>query len=157
VTLVLRLVEDNRQFAKIEVSDAPTACPDSNNAMPLRGTASGRPNVNPLTRLKVEHPDEFSHAVKRKLSSSSRTGQACDCCKVRSNAPSCTKRLLIPSDTKTSTAGPQNPMRCTAWRLLVLSGNRYSMHDNGSTYWAHHVSGFCRGTRTTESGPQGTN
>ncbi len=32
--------------------------------------------------IKAEHPEEFSNAVKKKLQSSNRTGQACDRCKV---------------------------------------------------------------------------
>jgi hypothetical protein len=39
-------------------------------------------NGNPPKHIKTEHPEEFSNAVKKKLQSSSRTGQACDRCKV---------------------------------------------------------------------------
>jgi hypothetical protein len=38
----------------------------------------------PAKQIKTEHPEEFSNAVKKRLQSSSRTGQACDRCKVRS-------------------------------------------------------------------------
>ena len=39
---------------------------------------------NPSKRIKSEDPAQFSAAVKKKLQSSSRTGQACDRCKVSS-------------------------------------------------------------------------
>jgi len=52
-------------------------------AMPAKRNASSEPNGAPTKQIKTEHPEEFSNAVKKKLQSSSRTGQACDRCKVR--------------------------------------------------------------------------
>ncbi|PQE31486.1 hypothetical protein CJF32_00008079 [Rutstroemia sp. NJR-2017a WRK4] len=55
--------------------------------MPQKRNASGEPNgANgpPSKQVKSEqHPEEFSNTVKKKLQASSRTGQACDRCKVR--------------------------------------------------------------------------
>lgn len=49
----------------------------------IKRTASDESNGAPAKQPKTEHPEEFSNAVKKKLLSSSRTGQACDRCKVR--------------------------------------------------------------------------
>lgn len=51
-------------------------------AMPKRN-ASGEPKEAQVKQVKAEHPEEFSDAVKKRLQSSTRTGQACDRCKVR--------------------------------------------------------------------------
>jgi hypothetical protein len=48
---------------------------------PKRPTSEG-PNGTPVNEPKTEYPKEFSNAVKKKLLSSSPTGQACDRCKV---------------------------------------------------------------------------
>lgn len=47
-----------------------------------RPVADGPNGTPPVKHLKVEHPEEFSQAVKKKLQASNRTGQACDRCKV---------------------------------------------------------------------------
>ncbi|KAH6669576.1 fungal-specific transcription factor domain-containing protein [Halenospora varia] len=46
-------------------------------------SASGEPSTASVKQPRAEHPEEFSNAVKKKLQSSTRTGQACDRCKVR--------------------------------------------------------------------------
>ncbi|RDL32971.1 Uncharacterized protein BP5553_08410 [Venustampulla echinocandica] len=55
--------------------------------MPGKRTASGEPtgngNATPVKQPRAERPEEFSSVVKKKLQSSTRTGQACDRCKVR--------------------------------------------------------------------------
>jgi hypothetical protein len=51
-------------------------------AMPQKRPASGEPEAAGAKHIKAEHPEEFSNAVKKRLASSSRTGQACDRCKV---------------------------------------------------------------------------
>ncbi|KAF5872090.1 putative transcription factor cys6 protein [Botrytis fragariae] len=55
--------------------------------MPPKRNASGEPNGSnaPVAKhIKSEqHPEEFSNTVKKKLLASTRTGQACDRCKVR--------------------------------------------------------------------------
>jgi len=51
--------------------------------MPKRSGSEGSNGAPPPKTFKAEHPEEFSKAVKQKLASSSRTGQACDRCKVR--------------------------------------------------------------------------
>lgn len=55
-------------------------------AMPGKRTASGELTGNgsatPVKQLRAERPEEFSSVVKKKLQSSTRTGQACDRCKV---------------------------------------------------------------------------
>ncbi|KAF8865237.1 hypothetical protein BDZ45DRAFT_580482 [Acephala macrosclerotiorum] len=51
--------------------------------MPSQKRPAGDANGAPAKQVKAEHPEEFSNAVKKKLQSSQRTGQACDRCKVR--------------------------------------------------------------------------
>lgn len=48
-------------------------------------TASGEPDNISVKQPKTEHPEEFSKQVRTKLQGSSRTGQACDRCKVCSD------------------------------------------------------------------------
>jgi hypothetical protein len=55
---------------------------DTPIAMPQKRPASGEPEAAVAKHIKAEHPEEFSNAVKKRLASSSRTGQACDRCKV---------------------------------------------------------------------------
>jgi hypothetical protein len=50
---------------------------------PGKRNASGEPNNAPVKQPKTERPEEFSKQVRSKLQGSSRTGQACDRCKVR--------------------------------------------------------------------------
>jgi len=50
--------------------------------MPGKRTASGEPDGSPVKQPKTERPEEFSKQVRTKLQGSSRTGQACDRCKV---------------------------------------------------------------------------
>ncbi|KAF4637472.1 hypothetical protein G7Y89_g617 [Cudoniella acicularis] len=52
-------------------------------AMPGKRTAAGEPSGAPGKQPRAERPEEFSSVVKKKLQSSTRTGQACDRCKVR--------------------------------------------------------------------------
>lgn len=60
--------------------------------MPPKRNASGEPNGSnaPVAKhIKSEqHPEEFSNTVKKKLLASTRTGQACDRCKVSQLAAS---------------------------------------------------------------------
>lgn len=50
--------------------------------MPQKRSSPGEANGHPSKQIKTEQPEEFSNAVKKKLQSSTRTGQACDRCKV---------------------------------------------------------------------------
>jgi hypothetical protein len=50
--------------------------------MPRRRTAWAKPIGTPVKRPRTEHPEGFSNAVRKKMQFSSRTGQACDRCKV---------------------------------------------------------------------------
>jgi len=51
--------------------------------MPPKRTASGSPSGTPGKTVKTEQkPEDFSNSVKKRLQSSTRTGQACDRCKV---------------------------------------------------------------------------
>ena len=51
--------------------------------MPPKRTASGSPSGTPGKTVKSEQkPEDFSNSVKKRLQSSTRTGQACDRCKV---------------------------------------------------------------------------
>jgi hypothetical protein len=52
--------------------------------MPQKRPSPGEANGTPAKHVKAEHPEEFSNAVKKKLQSSTRTGQACDRCKASS-------------------------------------------------------------------------
>jgi hypothetical protein len=54
--------------------------------MPPKRQSSGEPNNATAKHVKVEQPEEFSNAVKKRLASSTRTGQACDRCKVSSTS-----------------------------------------------------------------------
>jgi hypothetical protein len=58
------------------------------NKMPPKRTSSASPSVNTGTPAKVpkieQKPEDFSNSVKKRLQSSTRTGQACDRCKVSS-------------------------------------------------------------------------
>lgn len=52
--------------------------------MPPKRTSSGSPSGTPVKIPKTElKPEDFSNSVKKRLQSSTRTGQACDRCKVR--------------------------------------------------------------------------
>lgn len=58
--------------------------------MPPKRTSSGSPSGTPGKVVKTEaKPEDFSNSVKKRLQSSTRTGQACDRCKVPSLT--CTK------------------------------------------------------------------
>lgn len=62
--------------------------------MPLqKRSAPDDSNGTPAKQIKTEHPEEFSKAVKKRLQSSSRTGQACDRCKVSATAAPHHQRL----------------------------------------------------------------
>lgn len=51
--------------------------------MPPKRSASGSPSGTPGKIVKTEQkPEDFSNSVKKRLQSSTRTGQACDRCKV---------------------------------------------------------------------------
>jgi hypothetical protein len=54
--------------------------------MAQKRPSPGEANGTPAKVAKAEHPEEFSNAVKKKLQSSTRTGQACDRCKVSSTS-----------------------------------------------------------------------
>jgi hypothetical protein len=83
---------DARQYMNLEYPTASSI--NAGNTVPIRqhpkriGTMPPKRNAaddaNGSTKqIKTERPEEFSNAVKKKLQSSSRTGQACDRCKVR--------------------------------------------------------------------------
>jgi len=69
--------------------------------MPQKRSSPGEATGAPAKVAKAEHPEEFSNAVKKKLQSSTRTGQACDRCKVSSisgqttTTTTCTAQELI--------------------------------------------------------------
>lgn len=69
--------------------------------MPQKRSSPGEVNGTPAKLPKAEHPEEFSNAVKKKLQSSTRTGQACDRCKVTSICGQPTtwiaQELILPS------------------------------------------------------------
>ena len=50
---------------------------------PKRPLSADETHPNGAKQPKLEHPEEFSNTVKKRLASSTRTGQACDRCKVR--------------------------------------------------------------------------
>lgn len=88
-----KVVEGSTQARRIGYSTA-SSIPVHNTAfsgasiatMPQKRNASGEPNgsIAPVAKqIKSEqHPEEFSNTVKKKLQASTRTGQACDRCKV---------------------------------------------------------------------------
>lgn len=94
--------------------------------MPQKRPSPGEANGTPAKHVKAEHPEEFSNAVKKKLQSSTRTGQACDRCKVS----------LIFGQTTTWVAqeltfllhvGSQDQMRWASWRVFPLFAEQYRM------------------------------
>jgi hypothetical protein len=60
----------------------PTILHQSLVNMPQKRSASIELNGNAAKQIKTERPEDFSDAVKQKLETSTRTGQACDRCKV---------------------------------------------------------------------------
>lgn len=50
--------------------------------MPQKRSPSNGINAPTAKQIKSERPEEFSEAVRKRLTASSRTGQACDRCKV---------------------------------------------------------------------------
>ena len=108
--------------------------------MPLQNrSASDDSNGIPAKHIKTEHPEEFSNAVKKRLQSCSRTGQACDRCKV---SAACgidkgrTKKLIGSADSK-------NSVRWTSRRMLTMSAEQYRMSNDRSNYGSSHFSGLC--------------
>jgi hypothetical protein len=73
-------------FYSADFSVSSSRSPGSSGAstMPQKRPAPSDANSNstPAKHIKAEHPEEFSNAVKKRLQSSTRTGQACDRCKV---------------------------------------------------------------------------
>jgi hypothetical protein len=116
-------------------------------------SASDDSNGTPAKQIKTEQPEEFSNAVKKRLQSSSRTGQACDRCKVSATASGIhkdrTEELIASVDSK-------NPMRWTSRRMLTMFTEQYRMPDDRSHYRSSHLSRLCRRVGTTESRPDAT-
>jgi hypothetical protein len=93
--------------------------------MPQKRSSPGEANGTPAKVAKAEHPEEFSNAVKKKLQSSTRTGQACDRCKVSSI---CGQTRLRPPRAFAQELifhpmyiGTKDQMRWASRRMLALS------------------------------------
>jgi hypothetical protein len=123
---------------------------------PGKRNASGEPNSAPVKQPKTERPEEFSKQVRSKLQGSSRTGQACDRCKVciavdlNPKTPSPTTVVSVNTN-YSSCPGPQDSMRWTSRRMLALPSKQYRMSNHGSHHWPSHSEGVRRGDRTAES------
>ena len=72
-----------RTASSINTTASSGAFGSSSGEMPQKRSSPGQVNGSPAKHVKAEHPEEFSQAVKKKLLNSTRTGQACDRCKVR--------------------------------------------------------------------------
>jgi len=78
------------KYSNVRSLQQHTACSSSRTAksanwskMPPKRTSSGSPSGTPGKVVKTEQkPEDFSNSVKKRLQSSTRTGQACDRCKV---------------------------------------------------------------------------
>jgi len=71
-----------------------TASPGASTMPQKRPAPPIDSNGAPTKHIKAEHPEEFSNAVKKRVQSSTRTGQACDRCKVRWTPPASPKLSL---------------------------------------------------------------
>lgn len=70
--------------SSIRILSTASSAPTRAHPMPPKRTASGSPTGTPSKLPKPEtKPETFSNSVKKRLQSSTRTGQACDRCKVR--------------------------------------------------------------------------
>jgi hypothetical protein len=98
---------------------------------PQKRAASDDDDLNSATskHIKTEKPEEFSNAVKKRLQSSSRTGQACDRCKVSAH-------VVYSGDEPELNAPPdsEDPMRWTSRRMLSMFAEQYRMPDDRSNY-----------------------
>lgn len=68
--------------SSLETTESTAKSGASLATMPQKRSVSGGPSGTPAKQIKTEHPEDFSNAVKKRIQSSSRTGQACDRCKV---------------------------------------------------------------------------
>lgn len=74
--------------SSIRILSTASSAPPRAHPMPPKRTASGSPTGTPAKLPKQEtKPETFSNSVKKRLQSSTRTGQACDRCKVRRRHP----------------------------------------------------------------------
>jgi hypothetical protein len=80
--------------------------------------------------------DDFSSVVKNKLQGHTRTGQACDRCKVR--APlRCDVPIHLGRMLTRPMAGPQDQMRWRARRLLPLQESQHRVQSHGPRHRPH--------------------
>lgn len=116
-----------------------TASSTSRDMPPKRERQSGSPSTGtPAKLLKTEQkPEDFSNSVKKRLQSSTRTGQACDRCKVCAPLQFLSSRhegnqSLDPIDIA---SGSKNSMRRSSRRMLAMHREPDTMPDDGSYHW----------------------
>lgn len=136
-----RALESPTAFSSIPEREHPAHSHSRITTMPLqKRSASDDSNGTPAKHIKTEQPEEFSNAVKKRLQSSSRTGQACDRCKVSASASGIridgSKELIVTTD-------PKNSMRWTSRRMLTMFAEQHRMSDDRSHYGSSHVAGLC--------------
>lgn len=117
--------------------------------MPQKRSSPGEGNGTPTKLAKAEHPEEFSNAVKKKLQSSSRTGQACDRCKVSASSRQIglwiAQELILSSN-----VGTEDQMRWPSGRMLALFAERNRMSYNRQNYRPGNLTRLHRGIGATE-------
>lgn len=95
-------------------------------------------------------PEDFSSVVKNKLQTYTRTGQACDRCKVCFLPRAASPRNLMLILTCLCGIGPQDTMRCPPRRLLPLHQPKPRMLCHGPCVGPHRASRLLTTTRTRQ-------
>lgn len=101
-----------------------------------------------LHKIRRTENGDFSGAVKKKLSSASRTGQACDRCKVRHI--SCVGKSYN-TDTM---PGSQDPLRCKTGGLFAMHAEQHRMPHHRPYHRASHLTRPHRDNRIRELDPE---
>ena len=126
------------------------------------GTGSSTTPVHKLQRVDSSSGlgnGDFSNAVKKKSAGSSRTGQACDRCKVNTPISYCipfTSRVCLPHHrvrimlTCTLPPDPQDTMRRSPGRLLAVPPEQHRVQDDRSHHWQSYNAGSHRVPRERE-------
>ena len=90
------------------------------HASTMKRGASDDSNGTPAKHIKIEQPEEFSNAVKKRLQLSSRTGQACDRCKVSAYHPRPPGIRRRGRRQLTVSADSEDPMRWASRRMFAM-------------------------------------
>lgn len=111
----------------------------SRNMPPKRQSGSPPPGYPAKIPKTEQKPEDFSNSVKKRLQSSTRTGQACDRCKVCAHSFTsdfCRELTMeFKSDSIDTSLGPQDSLRCPPRRMLSLYRKSDTMSNYRSHYW----------------------